>query len=394
MNKISLLIATFMLGSLALRCEVVVAGEVVRIVKTDVPSLQGGTVSDDMIDVTLMPSLALTPTVGGENQGVRKEEDSLRLGASNDGFGAKSTTGPQCATPTGPLPAPGWTLTAGANVPTCSYPYTSGFYSVCFGPNRYCFNQLTYTSFNNIPVGGTLRFCSVIGVPNGWSVIQVGLPSSCASSGEDWVMQHVSCVAGDTNCYPQSASISASPQTVTVPYGQSGGSTTISWNTVNYSNPCLWVQNSGGSTSLWSCPGPGAHNQVWPYVPSGGTSRIWISNGGSSSPSPEVAQVTVTGIAGVAPRISASPQTVHIPQGSTSGSTTISFDLTGSGYNAMCIWQSTNEEPPRVWHCEGGTRFSAVWPYVPLNGNTRMWLSPSSTSSTPVLASLTVTGVN
>lgn len=401
MKKVSLLVATLIVGVSALLFDLAVAREEIPVVQTDVPSLEGGTISDNLLDVTTVPFLALPPAIGGEYEGAQAGGGSPHKGGaengfdlSKDGFGLNSTTGPQCATPTGPLPPPGWTLTAAATVPTCSYPYTSGYYSVCFGPNHYCFNQVSYTSYNDIPVGGTLRFCSVIGVPNGWSVTQAGLPSSCPNSGDDWVMQHTSCVAGDTNCYPQSASISASPQTLTVPYGQSAGSTTVNWNTVNYSNPCVWIQNSGGSpSSLWRCSGSGAHSDVWPYVPPGGTTTFWISNGGNSSPSPNIAQVVVRAGRGTAPSISASPQTVQIPTGSSSGSTTISYNLTGSGHASMCVWQQSTGGSSSVWACAVGATWSGIWPYVPRGGTTRFWLSPSSTSSTPELVSVTVTGV-
>ncbi|WP_224372877.1 hypothetical protein [Hyalangium versicolor] len=333
--------------------------------------LTGGTTAPDVLDVTTLPFLALP-----------KSDAS--------GIGMNATSGPNCATPQGPLPPSGWTVVQMANVPTCSYPYTSGYYSICL-PGGACFNQYTYRSYYDIPVGGTLRYCSAVGVPPGWQVIQMNLPASCPGSGADSVMQHVSCVAGDTNCYPQSASISASPQTVTVPYGLPAGSTTINWNTTNYSDPCVWVQNSGGGVQLWACSGGGAHSGVWPYVPAGGTTTLWISNGGSASPSPNIAQVVVTGRQGTAPTLSASPRVVTIPEGQ-AGSTTVSYNLSGSGHTGMCVWVQNSGGIQQVWACSGGNTFTAVWPYVPKGGTSTIWLSPSQTSPTPVLATVTVTG--
>lgn len=367
----------------------------------DVRSFDGGDIAPDVLDVSEMPFLALPPSLDDESENALAAAERLaRAGGPGDyvslpkaDHGLNSSTGPQCATGTGPLPAPGWTLTYAANQATCSYPYTSGYYSVCFGANHYCFNQVAYTSYYDIPVGGTLRFCSVIGVPSGWSVTQANLPASCPGSGADWVMQHTSCVAGDTNCYPQAASITASPQTLVVPYGKTMGSTTINWNSTNYSNPCVWAQNTGGSPQVWGCSGTGAHSAVWPYVPAGGSTILWISNGGTASPSPNVAQVVVTGVQGTAPALSASPQTIQIPEGA-SGSTTVSFNLGGSGYPVACLWvQNSNGSGPQVWGCPAGQTYSGVWPYVPRGGTSRIWLSPSQTSSTPELASVTVTGV-
>ncbi len=364
------------------------------------PGLSGGDIARDALDVATMPFLALPPSIDDENEDAFAAAQAANAPWSEDyltslknGVGLNATTGAMCATGTGPLPAPGWTLTYAGNVSTCSYPWTSGYYSVCFGVGHYCFNQVAYTSYNNIPVGGTLRFCSVVGVPTGWSVTQVNLSPSCPGSGEDWVMQHTSCVAGDTNCYPTTASIYASPQTLTVPYGQDAGSTTVSWNSTNYNDPCVWIQNTGESKKLWACSGPGAHSAVWPWVPAGGTTTFTLSSGGSNSPTPNIAQVVATGIQGTAPTLSASPMIVYIPQGSYRGNTTISYNLAGSGYNNACVWTQTTGGPgPQVWSCPGGKTWSGVWPYVPKGGTTTFWLSPSQTSPTPYLVPIVVTG--
>lgn len=393
------------IGKLLIGCSLAVFGSFANAAKPetvsiDVPVLSGGDVARDALNVATMPFLALPPSIDEQN------EDALAavlqanvpwsenyLASLKSGVGLDSTTGPMCATGTGPLPAPGWTLTYAGNVSTCAYPWTSGYYSVCFGVGHYCFNQMAYTSYNDIPVGGTLRFCSVVGVPNGWSVTQVNLSPSCPGSGEDWVMQHTACVAGDTNCYPTSASIYASPQTLTVPYGQEAGSTTVSWNSTNYADPCVWIQSTGGTKRLWACLGTGAHSAVWPWVPAGGTTTFTLSSGGSNSPTPSIAQVVATGIQGTAPSLSASPMIVYIPQGNTRGSTTVSYNLSGSGYASMCVWeQTTGGSGPSVWACPTGKTWSGVWPYVPKGGSTTFWLSPSQTSPTPRLVQIVVTG--
>ena len=247
--------------------------------------------------------------------------------------------------------------------------------------------------------GSTFLTCGS-GCPTGyvptsyeWSI------SCCNASGCGGISNNSSqcaCIPGVT-CPPpppprRSASISASPSTLTVPYGQANGSTTITWDTRSYSDPCVWIQNSGESVpKLWACAGGGSHTSIWPYVPSGGTTTLWVSDGGSHSPSPNIAQVVVTGLRGNAPTISASPQVVSIPSGS-SGSTSISYNLTGSGYTAMCVWIQNTGGPQQLWACDGGLTKSVTWPYVPKGGTSTIWLSPSDTSPNPVLATVVVTG--
>lgn len=135
MRKSNLLVAIFLSG-VALFCELSLAKEKIPVSQTYVPSMEGGVISDELIDVTTMPFLALPPAIGAKEDGldVTDGRSAGHADAAADlsliGNGLNSTTGPQCATATGPLPPPGWTLTAAANVPTCSYPYTSGYYSV------------------------------------------------------------------------------------------------------------------------------------------------------------------------------------------------------------------------------------------------------------------------
>lgn len=341
--------------------------------------ISGGSVASDALDVRSRPELALIPTAWGGAAdpvaGFGPSRDSMADAA----YAPKATTPLTCTTIGNSYPPNGWTVTYTANSSVCTPPFTPGYHQVCWP--GYCYNQYRFTSYFDVPVGGTLRYCSAVGVPEGWVVIQTGLPASCGTSGPDFVMQHVSCISGrDTNCYPQSASINAWPQTVTVPYGSTFGEVTVGWNTTNANNACVWVQNSGGAVGLWSCMGGGANNQVWPYVPAGGTSTFWVSGGGNTSASPNLAQVVVTGVAGTAPTISASPTVVNVPSGQSYGSTAISYSIQGSGYNGICIWISQNAGPPSLWACEGAQSGTLVWPYVPKGGSTEFGLSRSSTS--------------
>jgi hypothetical protein len=305
---------------------------------------------------------------------------------------SNASTGVNCATPQGPLLPAGWTVTYAANVTTCSPPFTSGFYSICL-PGRACFNQYTYTSFYDVPVGGSMRYCSAIGVPAGWQVTQLNLPASCPGSGADSIMQHVSCISGqDTNCYPQSASITASPRTVLIPFGQGTGSTTVNWNTVNYSNPCVWISNNGGAAQLWGCSGGGAHSAVWPYVPEAGTTTLWISDGGSASPSPNIAQVVVTGQQGAPPpsTMTASQNPVIVPAGQTTGTFTLSWNA--PGHSQVDLWGEQNLQSPgqKLFLGSGPSSGTALEP-MSVGEIATLWLYAHGDTTTP-LAILHLTG--
>lgn len=279
----------------------------------------------------------------------------------------------------------GWILADEAWIPT-----------QCGNPTSIVYNVWTIYEYDNLPVGATLSVCNGT-VPAGWAVTSTSwIPTRCGNPATSvqnvMTINHASCVNEATNlCYPpQPTTISASPTTVQIPYGQTDGSTTLSWNAPSYSSVCVWVSSPGGTTQLWSCTGS-SNTQTWPYVPAG-SSNTFIVSPSSSSPSPQLASVTVYGVADPAPKISASPTVVTVPAGQSSGSTTVSYDLTGSGYSSMCIWVQNSGGTAQVWSCSTGTTHSQVWPYVPKGGTSTFWLSTSQTSSTPQLASVTVTG--
>jgi len=254
--------------------------------------------------------------------------------------------------------------------------------------------------YDNLPVGTPLTVCASSPVPNGW--VPTGFqwnPSVCGaqfstqtSSYNTITMRYVSCTNETSKlCYPslaQYAVIWALPKTVPIPYGQSTGSSVIGW--FAPIPVCVWVSSGGGAAQLWSCDGNYAV-QTWPYT-SPGVSQTFMVSPSSTSASPTLASVVIKGVEGSAPRIFASPTAVAIPAGKLVGSTTISYNLSGSDYPAMCIWVSTNGTTPLLWACGAGTKFSQVWRYVPKGGKSVFWLNTSQTSSSQILASVVVTG--
>jgi hypothetical protein len=262
-------------------------------------------------------------------------------------------------------------------------------------------NVLALDEFNNLPVGTPLTVCESSPIPAGWIPTSYQWnPAVCgaqygAKSGpyNTVTIRYVLCT-NETSalCYPSLsdfAVISALPTTVTIPYGQSMGSSVVAWFAAT--PVCIWIDFGGANnTHLWSCDGNYAI-QTWPDVAVGAT-QTFIVSPSSTSASPVLASLVIKGVEGAPPKISASPTAVTVPAGKTVGSTTVSYNLAGSDYQSMCIWVSTNSGPAALWACGSGLTLSQVWPYVPKGGTSVFWLNQSRTSASQILASVLVTG--
>ncbi len=255
--------------------------------------------------------------------------------------------------------------------------------------------------FDNLPVGTPLTICAFSSsVPSGWVPTSLQWnPSVCGAQYSTqslpfntYTIRYVVCTnEANSLCYPslsQFAVISALPKTVNIPYGQSSGSSVISW----YSpvSVCIWVNDGGATNQLWACSGNDG-TQTWPYV-APGVSQTFMVSPSATSATPVLASVVVKGVEGIAPKIFASPVVVKVPAGQAFGSTKITYNLSGSNYPAMCVWVSNNGGAAQLWACGVGTTFSQVWPYVPKGGTSTIWLNPSHTSPSQILAAVTVTG--
>jgi len=310
----------------------------------------------------------------------------LLLAASKSAFAITVTQKNICRGD--PVPA-GWVIANKTwNRNTCGSPHTAQV------------NVWTIEKYDNLPVGTSLVVCaSSRAYPDGWlptsfkwNPAVCGAQFSTQTDTYNTVKITYTNCTNETNklCYPslaQYAVIWALPTTVPIPYGQSTGTTAIGW--FAPVPVCVWVSSGGATAQLWSCSG-NADVQTWPYASPGVTQTFTVS-ASSTSPSPVLASVDIKGVEGSPPKISASPTVVSIPAGKIVGSTTISYNLSGSDYPAMCVWVSTEGTTPQLWAC-GGTTFSQVWPYVPKGGKSVFWLNPSATSSSQILASVVVTG--
>jgi hypothetical protein len=125
-------------------------------------------------------------------------------------------------------------------------------------------------------------------------------------------------------------SMSAEPSTVVIPPGSSSGSTTVYWDGSSASIFYVTVDCGGGNEGLFASSGPGPNSQEANWIVVGQTCTFRLR--ADSAYGPEVANVTVTGVAGQAlsGSISASPSTIYIPYGQYTGSTTISWNSNAS----------------------------------------------------------------
>lgn len=283
-----------------------------------------------------------------------------------------------------PVPA-GWIVASREyNISTCNTPYAPVFNQG---------NLVTIYQYDNLPVGANLTVCYDTVAPPGWTINSTFLSATCKSiyggavpNPSAMSISHTSCVnQSASSCYPsQPATISATPTSVVVPYAQSSGSTSVSYSNPSGGTTCIWTQNTGGSVSLWHCGGNSGSNITWTYVPVGGSTNFYLSNSSTSS-SPVIASVAVSGVAGAQPAFSVNPIKVKVPAGQTVGSTVVSWDTSQSGYSNSCIWIQNTGGAVQLWSCNGASG-TLTWPYVPLGGSTTFFLTPGSTSATPVLA--------
>lgn len=129
--------------------------------------------------------------------------------------------------------------------------------------------------------------------------------------------------------------ISAAPATVSIPSGQSTGTTTIGW-VGEYADAFhVTVACNGGSEGLFASSGPGSYNQSAPWITVGSHCDFRLRANTASGPVLDT--VGVDGVAGADPTgsISAQPTTVVVPSGQSSGSTTVAW--TGQNASAFVV---------------------------------------------------------
>ncbi|HJU37956.1 MAG TPA: hypothetical protein VJ724_00175 [Tahibacter sp.] len=267
----------------------------------------------------------------------------------------------------------------------------------CGNPSSiFVLNTWDIVEYGNLPVNAELFVCNGP-VPAGWANVgtasrlgMCGVTGGTQPNNNMMTIRHLSCAPpqSEQSCYP--ASIQLSSYSVTVPYGEQWGSVNVSWSAPGQPGACMWVSSPGGSVQLWACSGASG-SATWPYVLAGSSNTFHLSPS-SSSPQPVLTHNTVIGVAGNAPTIAASPMVVNVPAGQTFGSTTVSYNLSGSGHGAICVWVKNNDESSTPISCAVGNTGTVSWPWVPKGGTTTFWLNKSSTSPAEAYATVTVRG--
>lgn len=157
----------------------------------------------------------------------------------------------------------------------------------------------------------------------------------CSSLGlsAQYNLYHKYC-SGQTNieCFG-TASISANPSTVYIPYNATAGSTSISITTSGTYNgtACAYVSQNGQSESSVSCFGV-SKVIIWDNVPKDGNSTFIVRTTDGSKT--EIGRLRVNGISLPKPSLSTSPAgTVIVPWGKTEAQFTLQWNA--PGYNSL-----------------------------------------------------------
>lgn len=268
----------------------------------------------------------------------------------------------------------------------------------CGNPSLPQGNVWKIEEYDKFAVGATMDACTGT-VPAGWA--KTATFWNATRCGDQYsplpnltnmmTISHVSCVNEATSlCYPPTGTISASPTTVQIPYGQTKGSTTVSYTVTNpiSSSACIWVQNTGGPLTLWACGGASSGTFTWSSVPLNGSTTFMLSES-SNSATPTLDYVVVNGIADPPPAFSASPNPVVIPQGSTSKSYTLSWST--PGYSQIDGYASVNGGA-KAFVGTAASPGSNTLNSETVGQTTNFWFYPHGSTSI-LLGTLRVTGI-
>lgn len=212
----------------------------------------------------------------------------------------------------------GWIVTSQGWEPTLCNGNSGGIF----------INVKNIARYETAPIGSVLTACSAW-TPPGWESLGYRNDVICSATGSTpvYTITHKSCVGQSTaTCYG-TASINANPQTVTIPYNASNGTTVVSVTTQNtYGLPCLWVSQNGQAEQNVSCNLP--TTITWNSVPKNGNSTFIVRSGDGSKT--ELKRLTVYGVGLAAPTVSTDPATsIVIPWGKTDANFVLKWNAPG-----------------------------------------------------------------
>ena len=182
------------------------------------------------------------------------------------------------------------------------------------------------------------------------------------------------------------SSISANPTTVQIPYGQSTGSTLVSWNAPGYSSVDVYKSEDGAAQTFMASGGTSGSSNV-SSIAAGHQYKFLLYPGGHTTGA--LAQVTVTGQQLAAPTITANPPTVTIPCGQWLGSTAVSWNA--PGYSSVNVYVSVDGATQTLMVSDGSTGSYHTPPWIQPGHSYTFNLYASGNTINP-LAQVTVPG--
>jgi hypothetical protein len=294
----------------------------------------------------------------------------------------------------------------GLNSPAGWFPTSYSHQASC--PGAYT-NAVTVIRYNNLPVGRTLSVCYTAGsMPGGWVILRQYMnPSACGGGGISYDSADVNHQSCDTSyqttdsCYPPppTGDVTVPATSVVIPYLQTTGSTSVHYTLANASAGCIWVSTNGGTPTLWWCSGTSGTN-TYIYLQKNVTSKFILTTS-STTPSPVLDSVTVTGVAGAQATLHVTPGYDIVTTGATTANVLVTataspstapfaYSWSAPGYPSIDLQGQINGGAwgtPVVVGSSGNTGDN-----IPLGATYAFRILPHGATS-PVLATMTLTGV-
>jgi hypothetical protein len=184
--------------------------------------------------------------------------------------------------------------------------------------------------------------------------------------------------------------LTATPNPVQVPFGQSQGLYSIAWSAPGYANVDIWLKVNSSAPTLWgpNAPTTGSTPAIH-GISLGDTYTITMYPAGTQSPL--LKSLTVTSVAAPSPTLVATPNPVVVPAGQSQGLYSIAWSA--PGYANVDIWLKVNSSAPTLWGPNAPTTGSTPAIHGISLGDTYTITMYPAGALAPILKTLTVTSI-